>query len=98
LLRLIQFFRFRSRLPQIGPSRSREDECMAIATDLRALVEELAARLESINLNGDDQEEYSSMLCRLENQADREEPNYAIVVECVAYFGRDGVISATHAA
>jgi hypothetical protein len=38
------------------------------------------------------------MLCRLENQADREEPNYTIIVECVAYFSRFGVVSAPHTA
>jgi hypothetical protein len=71
---------------------------MATATDLHSLVDEFAARLETLNLSGDDQEEFSTMLCRLENQADREEPNYAIVVECVAYFGRFDVSSAPHAA
>jgi hypothetical protein len=70
----------------------------ATATDLHTLVEDFAARLESLNLSGDDQEEYSTMLCRLENQADREEPNYAIIVERVAYFGRYSVSSAPHAA
>lgn len=28
------------------------------------------------------------MLCRLENQADRDEPNQAIVEECVAFLSR----------
>jgi hypothetical protein len=70
---------------------------MATATDLHTLVDEFAARLETLNLSGDDQEEFSTMLSRLENQADREEPNYA-VVECVAYFGRFAVSSAPHAA
>jgi hypothetical protein len=71
---------------------------MATATDLHTLVDEFAARLETLKLSGDDQEEYSTMLSRLENQVDRDEPNYAIVVECVAYFGRYSVTSATHAA
>jgi hypothetical protein len=71
---------------------------MAIATDLNALVDDYAARLETLNLTGDDQEEYSTMLSWLENQANREESNGAIVVECVAYFGRYGVSSAPHAA
>jgi len=71
---------------------------MATSTDLHTLVDELAARLEALNLSGDDQEEYSTMLCRLENQADREEPDDTVVVECVAYFGRYRVSSAPHAA
>jgi hypothetical protein len=57
-------------------------------TDLHALGDDFDARLETLNLSGDDQEQYSTMLCRLENQADQQEPNHTIVVECVAYFGR----------
>jgi hypothetical protein len=71
---------------------------MAIATDLHAIVDEFAERLETLELSGDDQEEYSTMLSWLENQADREEPNGAIVVECVAHFERYGVSSSPHAA
>jgi hypothetical protein len=71
---------------------------MAIAADLHAIVDEFAARLETLDLSGDDQEEYSTMLSWLENRADREESNGAIVVECVAYFGRYGVRSGPHAA
>jgi hypothetical protein len=71
---------------------------MATANNLYTLVDDFAARLESLKLNGDDQAAYSTMLCRLESQADREESNYAIVVECVAYFGRYSVSSAPHAA
>jgi hypothetical protein len=61
---------------------------MALATDLHTLVEELAAQLEALNLSGDDQAEYSTMLCRLENQADSDEPNERVVSECIAYFSR----------
>ncbi len=71
---------------------------MATATDLHTLVEDFAARLGSLTLSGNDQQEYSTILCRLENQTDREEPNYAILVECVTYFGRYCVSSAPHAA
>jgi hypothetical protein len=71
---------------------------MATSTDLNALVDEFAARLETLNLGGDDQEEYSTMLCRRENQADRDEPDDAIVAECVFYFGRYSVSSTPHAA
>lgn len=71
---------------------------MALPDNLHLLVEDLAGRLESLNLSGDDQEAYSTMLCRLENQTDRAAPNYAIVVECVAYFSRYSVSSTSHAA
>lgn len=71
---------------------------MVLHDNLHALVDELAARLESLNLSGDEQEAYSTMVCRLENQADREVPDYKIVVECVAYFSRYSVSSASHAA
>ena len=84
--------------PQSVRRRPREDAFMATSTDLHTLVDEFAARLETLNLSGDDQEEFSTMLSRLENQADREEPNYAVVVECVAYFGRYSVSSASHTA
>jgi hypothetical protein len=61
---------------------------MALATDLHTLVEELASQLDSLNLSSDDQEEYSTMLSRLENQADADEPNERIVSDCIAYFSR----------
>lgn len=61
---------------------------MAIATDLHALVDEYAARLETLNLTGDDQEEYSTMLCRLENHVDREHPDQTIIEECASFLSR----------
>jgi len=61
---------------------------MAILTNLQALVEKYAARLELLELTGEEQEEYGTMLCRLENQADREQPNQAIVEECVSFLSR----------
>jgi hypothetical protein len=39
-------------------------------------------------LDGDEQEEYSTMLCRLEDQVDGGDQNYAIVVESVNYLSR----------
>jgi hypothetical protein len=44
---------------------------MANTKNLHKLVEGFAARLDALNLFGDEQEAYSTMLCRLENQADR---------------------------
>ncbi len=61
---------------------------MAFATDLNALVDDYAARLETLNLTGDDQEEYSTMLCRLENQVGREHPDQAIIEECASFLSR----------
>jgi hypothetical protein len=64
---------------------------MALPDNLHILVDDLAPRLDSLNLSGDDQEAYSTMLCRLENQADREDPDFKIVVECVTYSSRYSV-------
>jgi len=61
---------------------------MAIATDLNALVEEFAAVLGQREWSGEDQEEYSTVLARLESQAERNEPNEAIIDECLAYLGK----------
>ena len=58
---------------------------MSITTNLHALVEDYAAKLGTLNLSGDDQEAYSTLLSWLENQADRDEPNWTIVEECRAY-------------
>jgi hypothetical protein len=70
---------------------------MAISTDLHPLVDSYGARFESLNLSGGDQEEFSTMLCRLDNQADRVEPNYAVVVECVNYLSRYAIPSTPNA-
>ncbi len=61
---------------------------MALLTDFENLVDEFASRLDSLQLDGDEQEEYSAILNRLENQVDRERPNYQIVVECARYLAR----------
>ena len=62
---------------------------MAIATNLHALVDEFAALLESLSLDGDDQEEYSTVLSWLETQAERDESNETIVRECLEYLTRE---------
>jgi hypothetical protein len=69
---------------------------MACPDNLHQLVEDFASDLERLNLNGDDQEAYSTMLCRLENQVDSGEPNWAIIEECRSYLERFRVNS--HAA
>lgn len=59
---------------------------MPTLTDLAALVEKLAAAIPNLNLDGDEQEEYSTMLLWLQNQVETGEPSERIVKECLAYF------------
>jgi len=61
---------------------------MPTLTDLTALVENLAAGLPELNLDGDEQEEYSTMLLWLQNQVETGEPSERIVGECLEYFKR----------
>jgi hypothetical protein len=61
---------------------------MPTITELGALVEKLAVGLPDLNLDGDELEEYSTMLLWLQNQVETGEPNEAIVDECLAYFNR----------
>ncbi len=61
---------------------------MALLTDFENLVDDFACRLDALQLSGDEREEYSAMLNRLENQVDRERPNYQIVVVCAKYLAR----------
>ncbi|WP_109485888.1 hypothetical protein [Occallatibacter savannae] len=56
--------------------------------ELSALVERLAANLSKLNLDGDEQEEYSTMLLWLQNQVETGEPSEKIVQQCLTYFGR----------
>ena len=59
---------------------------MPTQTDLTAFVERLAAALPDLNLDGDEQEEYSTMLLWLENQVETGEPSDVIVNKCLSYF------------
>jgi N-acetylneuraminic acid mutarotase len=61
---------------------------MPTLTDLTALVEKLAAAIRDLNLDGDEQEEYSTMLLRLQNQIETGEPSEWFVNECLEYFRR----------
>ena len=56
--------------------------------ELSALVERYAAALSKLNLDGDEQEEYSTMLLWLQNQVELGEPSDRIVRQCLEYFGR----------
>ena len=56
--------------------------------ELGALIERYAAALSKLNLAGDDQEEYSTMLLWLQNQVEAGEPSERIVQQCLEYFER----------
>lgn len=58
---------------------------MPSLTDLSALVEKLAREVSTLNLDGDELEEYSTMLLRLQNQVEAGEPSERIVNECLTY-------------
>jgi hypothetical protein len=61
---------------------------MPTLTDLTVLVAKFAAAIPHLNLDGDVQEEYSTMLLCLQNQVETAEPSERIVNECLAYFKR----------
>jgi len=54
--------------------------------DLHALEDKYAAALPDLNLDADDQEEYSTMLLRLQNQVDTGEPSEKIIGLSLEYF------------
>jgi len=56
--------------------------------DLHLLVDKFAAALPFLGLDGDEQEEYSTMLLRLQNQVGTCEPSEWIVNECPKYLAR----------
>ncbi|MBS1803834.1 MAG: hypothetical protein JST28_10740 [Acidobacteria bacterium] len=61
---------------------------MPNTTELGALIERYAAALSQLNLDGDEQEEYSTMLLWLQNQVETGEPSERVVRQCLEYFGR----------
>jgi len=61
---------------------------MAHSTDLNALVKKLAAAIPDLNLDGEQQEEYSTMLLWLQNTVETGEPSERIVEKCLRYFKR----------
>ena len=61
---------------------------MPTLADLSVLVEKLAAKIPDLNLDGDDLEEYSTMLLWLQNQIETGEPSESIVKKCLGYFAR----------
>jgi hypothetical protein len=61
---------------------------MQTLTDLTALLEKYIAAIPALNLDGDELEEYSTVLLRLQNQVETGEPSERIVKECLAYLER----------
>ena len=61
---------------------------MPTLTELTALVDKFATALPNLNLDGDEQEEYSTMLLWLQNQVETGEPSARIVNECLTYLNR----------
>ena len=62
--------------------------CMQSLTDLTALVEKYAAAIPALNLDGDDLEEYSTVLLRLQNQVESGDPSDRVVSECLAWLAQ----------
>jgi hypothetical protein len=60
---------------------------MQSLSDRTALVEKHSAARD-LNLDSDEQEEYGTMLLRLQNQVETGEPSERIVKKRLAYFGR----------
>lgn len=58
---------------------------MPTLTDLTALLENYIAAIPTLNLDGDELEEYSTVLLHLQNQVETGEPSEWIVRECLAY-------------
>ena len=61
---------------------------MQSLTDLTALLETYIVAIPSLNLDGDDLEEYSTVLLRLQNQIETGEPSERVVSECLSWLAR----------
>jgi hypothetical protein len=55
---------------------------------LYLLVDKYATAIEKLDLNGDELEEYSTVLLRLQNQVETGEPSDRIVNECIDWLSR----------
>ena len=55
---------------------------------LYMLVDKYATEIEKLNLDGDQLEEYGTVLLHLQNQVETGEPSYKIVNYCVAYLNK----------
>jgi hypothetical protein len=61
---------------------------MHTLTDLTALLEKYIPAISALNLDGDELEEYSTVLLRLQYQVETGEPSERIVRECLAWLGK----------
>ena len=61
---------------------------MHTATDLSSLVGSYAAVLPTLNLSGDDQVEYSTVLSWLQILIERGSPKECVIRECTEYLDR----------
>ena len=55
---------------------------------LYKLVDKYASEIEKLDLDGDQLEEYSTVLLHLQNQVETGEPGHKIVEQCLAYLSR----------
>ena len=55
---------------------------------LYKLVDKYASEIEKLNLDGDQLEEYSTILLHLQNQVETGEPSHKIIDQCLAYLER----------
>lgn len=55
---------------------------------LYKLVDKYASEIEKLNLDGDQLEEYGTVLLHLQNQVETGEPSQKIVDQCLAYLAR----------
>jgi hypothetical protein len=58
---------------------------MQTLTDLNALLQKYIATIPTLKLEGDDLEEYSTVLLQFQNQVETGEPTERVVKECLAY-------------
>jgi len=55
---------------------------------LYKLVDKYASEIEKLNLDGEQLEEYSTVLLHLQNQVETGEPSHKIADQCLAYLAR----------
>jgi hypothetical protein len=55
---------------------------------LYRIVDEYASEIEKLDLDGDELEEYSTVLLHLQNQVETGEPSHKIVSQCQAYLSK----------
>ena len=58
---------------------------MQTLTDLTLLLEKYIAGIPTLNLDGDELEEYSTVLLQFQNQVETGEPSERVVKKCLAY-------------